>query len=243
VVAQRHGSVTALLIVASAVQMAQLVAAAVCWPLRTTAGPVFERPSPAFTVSLLRRAFPFAVAGLVVNVQERLAPLMLGRLSSIGEVALFGAAWRIAGIVRMVPQAAFGGALPVLTQASESARSRTVASRFDRVLSVSAAVAAVALAVFAGPIVRLAYGADYESAAPTVMCVAIGLWPFLVNSGRKVRLYAAGRERDAVRWSAVALAIQVAACATLVPRFGAAGAAFAMAAGESAVWWPLRPRR
>ena len=61
-----------------------------------------------------------------------------------------------------------------------------------------------------------------------------------MNSGRKVSLYAAGRERDAVRWSAAALAIQVVACALLIPRFGAAGAALAMAAGELAVWWPLR---
>ena len=75
------------------------------------------------------------------------------------------------------------------------------------------------------------------------MWVAIGLWPFLVNSGRKVGLYASGRERDAVLWSAVALAIQVVACAILIPRYGAAGAAFAMAAGEIAVWWPLRATR
>jgi len=237
-ITQQHGSVAGLLLLASTVQVAQLAAAALLWP--AVAGPMFERPSLRFAVSLLGRAFPFAVAGLVVNVQERLAPLMLGRLSGIGEVALFGAAWRIGGVVRMLPQAMFGGALPVLAAATGREGSGNVAFRFERVLSVSAALAAAALAVFAGPILRVTYGADYAPGVFTLMWVAIGLWPFLVNSGRKVTLYAAGRERDAVRWSAAALAIQVVACALLIPRFGAAGAALAMAAGEIAVWWPLR---
>jgi O-antigen/teichoic acid export membrane protein len=237
-ITRQHGSVGGLLLLASTVQIAQLAAAVLLWP--AVAGPIFERPSLRFGASLLGRAFPFAVAGLVVNVQERLAPLMLGRLSGIGEVALFGAAWRIGSVVRMLPQAMFGGALPVLAAATGREGSGNVAFRFERVLSVSAALAAAALAVFAGPILRVTYGADYASGVFTLMWVAIGLWPFLVNSGRKVSLYAAGRERDAVRWSAAALAIQVVACALLIPRFGAAGAALAMAAGEIAVWWPIR---
>src|SRR5262249_27351805 len=237
-IARQHGSVRALLLLGAAVQTAQIAAAAFLWRLAGDRGPLFERPSLPFALSLLRRAFPFAVAGLVVNVQERLAPLMLGRLSGIGEVALFGAAWRIVSLVRMLPQAIFGGALPVLAAAREGFAD--VARRFDRVLSVSAAVAAAGLAVFASPVLRATYGPDYAGGALTLMWVAIGLWPFLVNSGRKVGLYAAGRERDAVRWSAVSLAIQVAACAALIPRFGAAGAALGMAAGELAVCWPLK---
>lgn len=236
---RQNSSVTALLLLASAVQIAQLGAAAFLWQRVARQPHVLEWPSAALGATMLRRAFPFAVAGLIVNLQERLAPLMLGRLSGIGEVALFGAAWRIGSAVRMLPQAMFGGALPVLTAATAEG-SRSVASRFDRILSVAAAAAAAALAVLAGPILRVTYGANYADAAVTLTWVAIGLWPFLVNSGRKVSLYAAGRERDAVRWSGVALAIQVVGCTVLIPPFGAAGAALALAAGEIAVWWPLR---
>ena len=53
-------------------------------------------------------------------------------------------------------------------------------------------------------------------------------------------LYAAGAERAAVRWSAVALVVQVVSCAAMVPSFGAAGAAAGLAIGEALVWWPLR---
>ena len=64
--------------------------------------------------------------------------------------------------------------------------------------------------------------------------------PSLVNSSRRVYLYAEGRERIALRWSVVALSIQAAACLVLVPRFGATGAMGALALGEAAVWLPLR---
>ena len=69
-------------------------------------------------------------------------------------MALFGAAWRIANAVRMLPQAMFGGALPVLTAATAEG-SGNVASRFDRVLSICAAVTAATLALLAGPVLRL----------------------------------------------------------------------------------------
>jgi O-antigen/teichoic acid export membrane protein len=42
-----------------------------------------------------------------------------------------------------------------------------------------------------------------------------------------------------VRWRAVALVLQAAACAVLIPSFGAAGAAAGLTLGEAAVWWPL----
>jgi O-antigen/teichoic acid export membrane protein len=140
----------------------------------------------------------------------------------------------------MLPQAMFGGALPVLAATARQEGSENVAFRFERVLSISAGIAATGLAVFAGPVLRLTYGADYAPGALTLIWVAIGLWPFLINSARKVSLYAVGQERLAVRWSAVALAIQVVAYVLLIPRYGSAGAALAMAVGEVAVWWPLR---
>jgi O-antigen/teichoic acid export membrane protein len=69
--------------------------------------------------------------------------------------------------------------------------------------------------------------------------IGVGLVPTLVNSGRKVYLYASGLEGAAVKWSAVALALQAAGCALLIPSLGAAGAAAALAFGEAVVWWPL----
>ncbi len=46
----------------------------------------------------------------------------------------------------------------------------------------------------------------------------LGLVPALVNSSREVFLYATGREREALRWGAVALAVQTAGCAAVRSR-------------------------
>jgi O-antigen/teichoic acid export membrane protein len=94
--------------------------------------------------------------------------------------------------------------------------------------------------VLAGPIVSLTYGDDFAAAVVPLVWTGIGLVPGLVNSGRKVYLYALGHEAAAVRWSAVTLALQASACAALIPAFGAAGAAAGLALGEALVWAPLR---
>jgi O-antigen/teichoic acid export membrane protein len=54
-----------------------------------------------------------------------------------------------------------------------------------------------------------------------------------------VYLYARGDEQVAVRWSVTALAIQTTLTIALIPRFGAAGAAAALASSEIAVLVPL----
>lgn len=239
-IVRQGGTVGSLLLLSAVVQTAQFVAAAIL--LRDIAGEGhrWRRPSIRASIVLLRRAFPFMVSGVVANVQERLALLMLGRLGGVADLASFGAAWRIGAAARMLPQAALGGGLPVLAEGATTSASHVVRSGFERWIGALALVCATIVALFAKPILELTYGGEFVSSASTLAWVGVGLWPFVVNSGRKVCLYADARERVAVRFSAVTLAIQVAACAALIPRFGAAGAAAGMAAGEAVVWWPLR---
>ena len=236
---QRGGSVTALLAVAAAVQGAQFLVAALGIRRSLPPGNGSKLPSVGSILIEVRRASSFALAGMVANLQERLGPMLLGRMSGIDDVAAFGAAWRIGSAARVVPQAALGGALPVLARETMRGR-RHAQDRFERTLAIVGCAAGGVLAAGAAPIVRVAYGHEFASAAATLAWVGAGLWPFVVNSARKVGLYAAGEERVAVRVSAITLIVQAAACLTLIPRFGAAGAAAAVALGEAAVWWPLR---
>ena len=235
-------SVGALIALAVAVQCAQIATAVVCWPY------VFgdrRRPRWPATDSLLplaRRALPFAAAGLVANVQTRIGPLMLGYLSTQADVGFFAAASRFGVVARLAPQAVFAGALPVLSH--EHAHDRAAAERvfhsFDRVLLAASAAMAAASALFAAPALRLVYGSPFVPAAPALMWVGVGMIPLLSNSGRKVFLYASGGEALVVRWSSVALALQVCVGALLMPVYGSSGAAIGVAIGEAAIWWPLR---
>jgi O-antigen/teichoic acid export membrane protein len=188
----------------------------------------------------LRRAFPFALTGLVANAQVRLAPLVLGYLSTAGEVAAFGVASRLESSSRRIPSAAFGAALPVFSREVYAGNHRPSRTWFDRALRWFAVLAAAAFVLGARPIVRLTYGPAFAGAAWPLMWAGFGLLPWLINSSRKVFLYAAGLERIAVGWSAAALGIQTLACLALVPRLGAAGAMCALALGEAAIWLPLR---
>jgi O-antigen/teichoic acid export membrane protein len=223
-------------------QLAQIATAVACW--RTVFGDrgLGRFPSPASLIALVRRALPFAASGIVANVQTRIGPLMLGLFSTQAEVGLFAAASRCGSVARLGPQAVFAGALPVLSH--EHHRDRASAARvfrtFDRGLLVVSAAMAIGGAVFAAPVLRLVYGSSFVGAAPALVWVGVGLIPLLSNSGRKVFLYASGGEALVVRWSAIALIVQVGLGAVLLPTLGSVGAAVSVAAGEAVIWWPLR---
>ena len=235
-------TIVALMMLAVAVQLAQILTAVACWRAVFGDRGRTRWPSRDAIVALLRRALPFAAAGIVANLQTRVGPLMLGYLSSQAEIGLFAAASRFATVARLAPQAVFAGALPVLSH--EHGRDRQSAERvfrvFDRVLLAAACAAAAGCALFAAPLLRLVYGAPFVSAASALLWISVALIPSLSNSGRKVFLYASGGESIVVRWSAIALFVQVGAGAALIPSLGSAGAAVSIAIGEALVWWPLR---
>lgn len=234
--------IAALMALALVVQLAQIVSAMVCW--RAVFGERGRVRPPSLTawLTLLRRAVPFAAAGIVANLQTRIGPLMLGYLSTASELGLFAAASRFGNVVRLVPQAVFAGALPVLSH--EHARDRLSAERvfrtFDMLLLGAAVAVAAGCALFAAPVLRLVYGASFVQAAPALLWVGIGLVPLLSNSGRKIFLYASGAEARVVRWSTIGVMAQVAFGALLIPALGGVGVAVSLGAAETVIWWPLR---
>jgi O-antigen/teichoic acid export membrane protein len=140
----------------------------------------------------------------------------------------------------MVPHAAFAGALSLFARHAAEGDAESYGNAFDIVVSGFAVVAGLVLAAGATPLLVALYGPAFAAAAPALIWVGLGMVPSLVNAARKVRLYAVGRENVALHWSAVTLVLQVVMCAVLATRSGAAGVAVAMAAGEAAVWWPIR---
>jgi O-antigen/teichoic acid export membrane protein len=234
------GELVALMTFATGVQLAQIATALVLWRVVfADRRPVPQRREPL--TALMRRALPFAAAGIVANLQARVAPLMLGGLSTASEVGLFAAASRFGLLARLAPQAVFGGALPVLSR--EFGRDRTDAhhlfARVDRVMLVCSASIAAACVLTAPLLLRVVYGPSFIAAAPALMWIGAGLIPALSNAGRKIFLYAAGREAQVVRWSAVSLIVQAATAAVLIPMMGSTGAAISLAASEAVVWLPL----
>jgi O-antigen/teichoic acid export membrane protein len=234
--------VVPLVILALGVQLAQIGSAVMLWRPVFGAGGNWRRPSRRELIAMLRRALPFAASGIVANFQTRIGPLMLGYLATPSELGLFAAASRFGRVARLVPQAIFAGALPVLSH--EYGRDRDAAQRafrtFDRALLLLTLPSAAACALLAAPLIGLVYGASFAKAAPALVWVGIGLIPALSNSAKKVLLYAAGGEGLVVRWSAAGLVVQAVSAAMLIPAMGASGAALSIAIGEAVIWVPLR---
>jgi O-antigen/teichoic acid export membrane protein len=237
----RGGGVASLMALAAAVQAAQLASAAILWR------PIFGaycsvRPSYRGLTQLIRRALPFAAAGFVANLESRIGPLMLGYLATPSAVGLFAAAARFGRVTRLVPQAVFAGALPVLSH--DYSRDREEAGRvfrtFSRLILLFATLSAVGCVLWAAPLLGLVYGSEFSTAAPVLVWIGIGLIPTLSNSAQKIFLYAAGGEARVVSWSIVALLVQAGAAAALIPALGATGAAIGLTLGEALIWAPLR---
>jgi O-antigen/teichoic acid export membrane protein len=239
-IAGRGGNFVALLWLATAVQAAQFVAATILWMRSRDRHDAMVVPTPADAAALVGRSIPFALSGLIANAHVRLAPLALGAFGGVEQLALYGAAQRFTTLAKMLPQSAFAGALPVLSREVQAGSAERVRASFERAIAAFAVAAAVALALLAPYLVRFVYGRSFTGAATVLAWLGIGLVPLLTNNARQLYLYAAGHERTATFWSAVALAAQAAGCALLIPAFGAAGAAIAVGIGEAVVWWPLR---
>jgi O-antigen/teichoic acid export membrane protein len=235
------GALVWLMLLAIAVQVAQIASALALWrPVFGESGRARADREPL--VALMRRALPFAISGLVANAQARVGPLMLGSLSTSVELGLFAAASRFGRFACLAPQAVFAGALPVLTHeyARDRAGAHRVVQTFDRALLATTAAFAAGCLLLARPLLARIYGASFVAGAAALVWVAIGLIPALTNSARRIALYAAGGESVVVRWSVVALVVQIVSAAVLIPAVGGTGAAIALALGEAAVWLPLR---
>jgi stage V sporulation protein B len=230
-----------LLTVATGVQLAQIASAVVIWPLAFGDDPL--RP-PAWAVlrQTVRRAMPFAASGIVANLQNRVAPLMLGYLSTQTELGSFAAAARFGTTARLAPGAIFAGALPVLSReySDDAAAGRNAYGSLRIAMIALAALTAIPCVLFAPALLRLVYGLAFVTAAPALIWIGIGLLPALTNSAKKIFLYAAGEEAAVLRWSAASLGIQIVTALALIPRYGSVGAAASIAIGEAIIWWPLR---
>ena len=239
-VATGHG-VVSLVALAVALQLAQIASALALWPTVFGARSASPLVSPPL-MTLLKRAWPFALSGIVANLHARVGPLMLGVLATPIELGWFGAAQRVGRAAKLTPQAIFAGALPVLSKeyGRDQMEAQRVAQRLDRVLTAVSAAGAAVCAMFAPLLVRLLYGPQFIGAAPALVWVAVGLVPTLSNSGRKIFVYAAGGEAIVLKWSAAALMVQIAAGALLIPSLGSIGAAISVAIAEAAIWMPLR---
>jgi O-antigen/teichoic acid export membrane protein len=194
-----------------------------------------QRAASAFiqTWTLLRRAWPFALAAVLAALQIRLSLILLERMTSAAEVGQYAAASRFVEAGRMLPNALFGALFPALSAlSSDPAALNRVFQRAMLGLTAYGIVFGIGALLLAGWLIHLTYGAQFDQAVFVLIFLAWALLPGLLKSGRVLYCYALGQEDYVNRVMAVTLVIQFALGLWLIDRHGAAGAALALIVTE-----------
>ena len=230
-------SLVALVVVLDGVQLlAAIVAAMACHHTL----PVFrfqwmiERQR---LIRLVRLAWPFALLGALAVISQRLGLLMLSTLGTAADTGWYAAASRVIEPVKILHFAVLGALLPALAHLITSADQPMSAARLFRrswlfLLSISIIVA-LAVVVFATPLIDLLFGAAYAPAAQLVQILAISLIPYTLSAAWSVLRVTQGQERRVMVALAVSLATTFLLNLWLIPLRGANGVALTVVIGES----------
>ncbi len=182
---------------------------------------------------LIRRAWPFALAGVLAALQARVGTILLERFTDTSQIGYYTASVRFVEAGRVLPNALFGALLPAL--AALSAQPAAMRQTFRRTLiglAVFGGLLGLFFSMVGGMILNFTYGADFTPAESALQIGMWGLIPALLRAGYTLYWYALGRERLTNIATGVSLIGQIGLSFWLIPRYGAAGAALAVAAGE-----------
>jgi O-antigen/teichoic acid export membrane protein len=183
---------------------------------------------------LLRKAAPVAL-GLVVNTTYvRVLVIITSLLASAEQTGLFATSFRISEILLGVPVLMIGSAFPILAHASSADETRLayVLQRMGEASLLLGLGLALVLAVGAEPIVRLLGGSAYAAAADPLRIQSVAIAGAFMTQLGTFALIAVQRQRALVVVNLLALVVVVVLGCTLIPLWGANGAALAASVGE-----------
>ncbi len=230
-------SVVSLSIVLLAVQtLCALAAAILCIAQIPGFGQVWKvtRQSLARLVTL---SAPIAVLGLLGALYQRMAVYLLTIFQGAAATGSFSAALRLMEAAKIGHIALLSALFPAMAQATHGHVDRRAFQKmFSSSLSLLlafAVVLALVLFVFAGPLVVLLYGAEFESAVPTLKALAWVLIPVTYSYYLSLMLLAANGERFIMLALAVSTIVLVALIVLGLPRWGVAAVGWGVLIAES----------
>ncbi len=188
----------------------------------------------------LRELPPFAALSFATLVSAQLAVVLLGWLSDPASAALFRVADRAALFVAMPLQVVNLVFAPLFVRAhreGDSARLQIISDTMVRWSLLGALPGALLLFIFAEPVLRWVYGADYVAATPALRLLVLGQSVNVAMGSVALLLNMTGLERRTLAGFVTGLLVNGVLCLLLIPSHGLVGAAIATAAGV--VSWNL----
>lgn len=182
----------------------------------------------------LRAALPLGLASLCQQAYFYVDNFFVRDLCGTAELGRYNIGVRVMSYSIMVAIYSGQAALPWLARAHARGEIGAALGGFVPRLFALAALGTGALAPWAGELLGL-FGPGFAAAAPAVRWLLVASAFVYAGSGLMTALVAAGSMRSILRIALVALAINLAANALLVPRMASEGAGLATALTECSV--------
>jgi len=176
-------------------------------------------------VPLLRTSLLFLLVIVGYQAMRSADVVMLNKLSSVREVARYGAALNFIDVLLAVPLLVQTALLPAFTRLTTSGSSSAIGRHTLQAFSAAVLPAAVGLAILAERAVALYPSGEFADSAPVLRLLASGFCFLSLASVSATLLTGAGRLRIIILGYVFAVGSQVAVNLALIPSYGALGAA------------------
>lgn len=177
--------------------------------------------------SLLREGVSFGLGGIFYLINLRVDIVVMTSILAASVVGVYAAAYRIVSTIYFLPAVVSAAVIPRLFREGAEAvdRHRRTAASVLRYQSLFGGLAAAALYLASGPVIRLLYGAAYDDAASLLrlLCWLLVLQTMSYPLGDVLTTVDRNGQRVAVTGAAAALNLTT--NLLVIPVFGAKGAA------------------
>jgi O-antigen/teichoic acid export membrane protein len=178
--------------------------------------------SPSIVSQFRRDVFPIGVGTVLSALYFRVDVLLVQTWAGTEAVARYNAVFKLIEALRLFPAAVLAVVLPTLCRAADF---RPLA-RVSAAVTAFAIVAAAAVWTMAGWLVPFAYGAPYASAVPAFRILALSFPLLSLNFALTHQLVGWERQRAYAVICGLALVLNVALNARLIPALSIDGAAW-----------------
>jgi O-antigen/teichoic acid export membrane protein len=199
------------------------------WRLLPSSNTFIPQFSLAKWLDIVRQSWPFALLLFLNVIYFRIDVVMLSIFRSSAEVGWYGVAYRIIESGLFFPAMVGGLLLGRLTAAHAQRQSVHVLRLLQEAFYVMLPVAAIVLVVCyqeASAIITFISGPSFAPAGPLLAILAWALGCMLFGNIAGFTLIALDRQVFLVKLYTVLVAVNIAGNFLLIPRFGAAGAAW-----------------
>ena len=195
-----------------------------------------ERPRRGDRTRLLRRVLPLGTASFLSSVYLTIDLALLGWLVSADELGSYAAATKVLALLVTVPGLVMAAALPgISSMSSDLAATNALIARVWHWLLTTGLPLCVAAAVFAGPLVRAAFGPGYDDAVPLVQILCAAAAIALLANVLGTLLVAQGIVKPMLFQNLAVATFNVVGNVVLAPRYGVTASAWLTVATEAIV--------